>query len=225
MAEKKAAPRKAAPKSKAQLNAERRLAEAAVRVREEVGKIADGRNVDDLEVTDASEWKKATRETKLLLPSGNVCLVTNPGITSFVMQGLIPNSLMPTVMQAIEKGQGVSSSKLRETIEKPEMLNDMMAMMDNVVVCCVIRPTILPMPTFDAKDFQEGKCSEEQLGQTAPSKKERQKLYVDEVDLLDRQFIFQWVVGGTRDLDKFREQSSALVAELQAGEGMGEAAQ
>lgn len=197
-AKKSTAKKKAGPKSKAALNAERKLKEkvsAIVREREDFGA--------DLEVTEASEWKGKLdlAGTKLPLPSGNVCLIRNPGLGVFIEQGLIPNSLLPIVEKAIGEGKGIAPKQAKELAADPEMLKDMGRLTNEVVCYCVLKPVVLPVPTKAQEDDPE-------------PERDPNALYVDELDLTDKMFIFQWVVGGTRDTERFREQSADAVAAL-----------
>lgn len=196
----KKAPAKRVQKSKAQLNAEGKI-------KQEVAKLVAGRSQDDLEVTDASAWKgrRETAGTKVPLPSGNVCLARNPGIHVFIEQGMIPNNLLPVIQEALNEGKGISPKKVKEASADIDMLRDMVAMADAVVVYCVLKPEINAVPETEAQ-------------------RDSDLFYVDEMDFDDKMFIFQWALGGTKALDRFREESSAAVVALDAGEDMDETA-
>lgn len=172
----------------------------------------------DLEVTDISTWKKSAEVegTKLLLPSGNVCLARNPGMSAFLEQGLIPNGLMPIVDEAINAGKGLSPAKTEELSRDPRMLGDVVLFANRVLVHTVIQPPVLMPPTWDEDDINEGKVASSELGMIAPTKKDAGLLYADEVVIEDRMFILQWVVGGTQDLERFREQSAAALEGMAA---------
>jgi len=151
------------------------------------------------EVTSAKQWKKKTSKgTPLVVPSGNTCLVRTPGMQVFIKQGLIPNSLMPIVQEAMSKGRAPKNMEL-DTNKNPELLNEMMDLMDAVTVYCVIEPKVAPEPA-------EGVVRDEDT------------LYVDEVDFNDKMFIFQYAVGGTSDLAKFREELSEHMEAVPTGE-------
>jgi hypothetical protein len=136
------------------------------------------------QVTSAQAWKKAASEgTPLTVPSGNTCLVRLPGMEVFVRKGLIPNSLMPIVQEAMAKGRAPQNMNVEAN---PKMLEEMMDLMDAVTVYCVLEPKVASTPA-------DGQARDENI------------LYVDEVDFNDKLFIFQVAVGGTSDLEKFRE--------------------
>lgn len=146
--------------------------------------------------TAASAWKKKTLEgTLLVVPSGHQCLVRAPGMEAFIRQGFIPNSLMPIVTEAMKKGKPPSDMELN--MEDPEVLGQLMDVFDDVLCYCMIQPSVLPPPVIDTPQ-----------GQIVAPIEERnpEQLYSDEVDFQDKVFIFQWAVGGTADLEKFRQQ-------------------
>jgi len=144
--------------------------------------------------TTASAWKaKSVEGTPLVVPSGNTCLVRAPGLQVFIKQGMIPNSLLPIVNDAIKKGS-VPTNDDFNIQDDPEMLNEMMELMDAVTVYCVVEPAVEAMPVDDE-------------GEPIPfSQRDPDTLYVDEVDFTDKIFIFQYAVGGSADLAKFRKE-------------------
>ena len=50
-------------------------------------------------------------------------------------------------------------------------------------------------------------------------------LYADVVDLEDKQFIFQWAIGGVSDVNKFRDELAATVGAVQPGEDMADSSE
>lgn len=156
------------------------------------------KNTGAPQVTSASAWKKQTSAgTPLVVPSGNTCLVRTPGMQVFVRRGMIPNSLMPIVQEAIQKGKPPSNKALNLE-QTPEMLEEMMEVMDNVTIYCVVEPKVAPAPADDEE-------------------RDENILYVDEVDFMDKLFIFQYAVGGTADLEKFRKESGFDMGAVSAG--------
>lgn len=154
-------------------------------------------------VTSASEWKKASRGTPLRVPSGNTCLVKVLGMEAFLQQGMIPNSLMRYITGALAKGKPPSQQPEFLSLEtlNPAELEEIIGLFNNVVVAVVIEPKVYPVPP-------EGEAKDDQL------------LYVDEVAFDDKVFIFQYAVGGTRDLEKFRSELTADVEAVQDGTGV-----
>lgn len=137
--------------------------------------------------TSANQWKKATA-IELTLPSGNVALCRRPGLKAFIVSGKVPNTLMPMMKGALA-GQKLDPSKMEIT---EDMVADMVQLLDIVVVDCVIEPNVRPVPVGGAE-------------------RDPEELYIDEVDDEDKNFIFQWAVGGTADIEKFREQTRTVL--------------
>lgn len=189
----------AAQKAKAKsLTAKRKVEKAAAEV------AAAREAAKDLDVTSADAWQSSTVDerdpVKLMLPSGNVCLAVNPGLEAFIEQGMIPNELMPIVMRAVNEGKGMNGDEVAELGKDPQMLRSVLTLTNAVVCHTVLEPKVNPVP-------EDGKRT-------------KGLLYIDQVDLEDKFFILQWVVGGTRDLERFREQQAALVGDVPAGEAV-----
>jgi len=163
-------------------------------------------------VTSAKNWKSSARTpVELELPSGNICLAINKGMRVFLEEGKIPNSLMEIVTKSIEGAEGKTTkgqAAMAEAAEDPKMLADMIVMIDNALVMCVVEPVIMPMPTqvIDDKEVIDESVKDPDL------------LYVDEVDMEDKMFIFQWCVGGTDSVEKFREEFAGTLADVPSGE-------
>lgn len=161
----------------------------------------------DIQPTPVSSWKKATGDiVPLELPSGNVARVRAPGMQSFIKSGVIPNSLLEIVTKQLEKGkkrEDVDLEKLtQELIDDPQKgLQDILSLVDAVTVECVVEPRVYPAPGQDEERVED-------------------KLYVDEVDHEDKFFIFNFAVGGTRNLDKFRSELASSVELVQSGESV-----
>jgi hypothetical protein len=110
----------------------------------------------------------------------------------FLNEGLIPNTLLPLVSDALSKGKAPSQRQIADTMSM-EKLRDMATLFDAVTVYCVVEPKVHPVPP-------NGEERDDEL------------LYVDEIDFDDKVFIFQFAVGGTRDVEAFRKELSAYVA-------------
>lgn len=160
------------------------------------------------EVTSASAWKgKVTKKPHPLeLPSGNTCLVKRVGMESFLQTGMMPNSLMGMVQGALDKAKSGGQVKpddeaamMSEITNDPAKMADMFALMDAVVIDCVVEPKVSPIPDDDEE-------------------RDEDTLYIDEVDLNDRMFIFNYVSGGSADLERFRDETAERLALGEAGD-------
>lgn len=170
--------------------------------------------------TDAQNWKKKDDAVlhDLLLPSGNTCLVRRPGVQAFITGGMVPNSLLSMLTPVFEEAEKagkegreldtkLEDSTRAELLNDPTRLTDVLTLVDSVTLYCVVKPTVLEVPVWTNEDDVEP----ELIGKPALAKKDPEKLYVDEVDLEDKMFIFQYAVGGTKDLEPFREATSGNV--------------
>lgn len=157
-------------------------------------------------VTTVTAWKAAAKGTEVEVPSGNVALLRRVDPRIFMKTGRIPNSLLKIVNQAIS-GKEPDLDKLAEEVgEDPTMLIDMMTMMDDICVEAVVQPKVSPVP---------------------PGGEERDDsvLYVDEVDMDDKMFIFNWAVGGSSDLERFRQEQGTMLGRVRAVAGDGSPAE
>lgn len=157
------------------------------------------------EISTASSWKKTSPVAaphEIEVPSGNVCLAKRPGMGAFLTAGLIPNSLMPIVSKAME-GKGVSdkqlSGEMSRIMQDPTKIQEMFDLVDAVVIHVVVQPEMLPKPEHEEMRHPD-------------------KLYVDEVDEEDKLFLFNWAVGGTSDLERFRAEQAELLEPVSPGE-------
>jgi len=149
-------------------------------------------------VTSKAQWRKANESHELEVPSGNVALVRRPGMQAFLAEGIIPNSLLPLVEEAMKSGQAPDLSGIELTVER---IQEMMRLYDSVALFCVVQPELTEVPP-DGEPRDEA------------------NLYVDDIELDDKIFIFQWAVGGTSDLAKFREEQDAALASVRSGAGV-----
>lgn len=159
--------------------------------------------------TTKNTWKRKRGE-ELDLPSGNVALVKRPGMEAFLTEGLIPDSLMPLVNQAISTGKGLPPEKLNEMAKDPNFVTEMMDSMDRVLTKVVVEPKVLWHKRLDG----------ETLVIIPEEERDEDYVYSDDVDFEDKSFIFNYAVGGTRDLERFREEAGASLDAVQDVDGV-----
>lgn len=154
--------------------------------------------------TSTSEWKRTAQGMPLEVPSGNTALVRPVGMEVFMRQGIIPNSLRPMITEAL-KGKDLNEAlKLDDITEK--QVEEMIELFDAVTVFCVKEPVVSAVPRNED-------------GTPVPlDERDPDKLYVDEVDFDDKQFIFNFVVGGTRDVESFRKEQAELLERVRPSE-------
>lgn len=131
----------------------------------------------------------------LEMPSGQLAQVRRPGpqglITAGVIQsmdsltGIVKNDLIP----AAEGKPKVDASKV---LKDPKALAEMTHMIDKIVCHCVVQPKVEMTPN-DVTRRKPG------------------VVYADMIDLTDKVFIMNFGMGGSKDLERFRQESEAAV--------------
>lgn len=150
------------------------------------------------QVTSVEEWKSGTRGSPLRVPSGKTVIARNPGMHTFLEKGMIPNSLLNIVQEAVSKGKKASVKTMEVDEQK---LKDMLELTDAICIDVIVEPKV-----------HTNKNAE---GEIIPyEERDDSKLYVDEIDVDDKMFIFQFAVGGTRDLERFRKESAQVMGDL-----------
>lgn len=158
------------------------------------------------QVSTAKGWKKKGEAIELPLPSENVCLVKRPGLAQLLADDILPDLLTPIAQQAIAQGQsgeGVSAEQSRKMMEdllaKENGLQSMFDAFARVTAHCVVEPKA-------AYHRREVDGNWEVI---PDDERDEDFLYTDTVDLDDQMFIFNYVVGGSKDLVRFREELGA----------------
>lgn len=159
------------------------------------------------------------------LPSGKTARVRNRGMKAFLRLGVIPNSLLSIIEEALAKGQPPDMEKLKDDNGNLPLatVDDMYTLMDAVAVDCFVEPRVYAVPTQE--DLMEYNIvnPEDELERPEDLRKD-ELLYVDELDDEDKMFIFQWVTGGTRDVARFRRELEADLAAVPGVKNVGGAA-
>jgi len=181
---------------------------------------------EELKISTVGDFKKRISAV-VELPSGAVVKLKNPGgLRVFMGKGKIPNSLLPIISQALDRGttEGMGeelAQKLKDG--DTELLDDMNQMMDSVTLMAVVEPPILPVPTQADVEENNRRFPEAPVEDPEDLRSE-DLLYVDEFPDEDKQFIFAWITSGVKDLETFRAQQRAGVDSLSAMHGTEDAA-
>lgn len=137
-----------------------------------------------------------TDATELLLPSGNTCLVKRPGVQGLIKAGLLDSLDSLTSIVQVEHIDANDPKKMAAAVSKmaadPARINEALDVVDKAVCFAVVAPKVF-MPPPDGETRMED------------------AVYADDVDEEDKMFIFQFLVGGTRDVESFRKESQAML--------------
>lgn len=163
-------------------------------------------------IATAEDFRNRNRAT-LEMPSGLVVKLRNPGgLRAFIGGGTIPNSLLPMIEGALNKGTAPDVKQLMKKNGKidPDMVIDMVEMMDRIAVACMVEPRLLPVPTQADLAEYNARNPENQLEPVNIDLiRDERYLYADELPDDDKQFIFSWISSGVTDLETFRQQTES----------------
>lgn len=186
--------------------------------------------------TSAKDWLLSRRGTPIEVPSGNVALLRRPGPEMFFKAGMIPDALTGIANEAVRDKQGLRPEKFKDLATDTDMLPQMMLLIDSAAVEATVEPPlrhnpscIAPLPgspdvVCEAPESDRIHADEKSKdyhrfieGERIPEdQRDPEFLYCSEVDFADKVFIFQYAVGGSADLARFREEYTELVDGLQA---------
>jgi hypothetical protein len=140
----------------------------------------------------------------LTVPSGQICLVRRPGLDALMAEGLLGDldSLTQIVNSAhIERVNGKDTVNAQSMLKDVKSIENVIHLVNKVVCATVVQPPVF-MPPNDVTLRKNG------------------VIYADSVDINDKMFIFQYVLGGTADLERFRQQSQDAMGGVEALEGV-----
>lgn len=155
-------------------------------------------------IASAKTWKRAVDEP-VTLPSGNVVRLKRPGPTAMIQNGMLPDALMNVVSESISSKQGLSKESQTALLEDNERLIEMLDALDQTVPKVMVDPKCAYHRNESGEDIPEDERDDDVV-------------YTDYIDLDDKMFIFQFAIGGTRDADRFREESASALGNLADGE-------
>lgn len=194
----KRAPRRATPDAYVNATDERKLSGIAAKRAQLRGE--DGPQVDPYAPTVWGTQEASGSLVDLVLPSGQVCLAQRPGPEGLMAAGLLNDlDMIATVLPKVSGGKG-ETFDASQLMKNRVMMKQAMDLMNRVTVHVVIKPELHDEPDN-------------------PADREPGKIYPSSVSMEDKSFLFNWAVGGTRDLAKFRREFTESVASVDAGEG------
>lgn len=150
----------------------------------------------------------------LTVPSGALCQVRRPGPVGLIKAGLLDDmDILGSIVQTdhVDRAEGRAPSsqedeKTKQLRQAQELMQDKdkllkaTSIIEGVVCHCVVQPEIRMVPLDTERDPEA--------------------VYVDSVDFEDQVFIFQYVMGGTADLESFRTEFGEAVGSLAAQQGV-----
>lgn len=196
----------------------------------EAGRTTGGPEAGGATVTSIAELRARAMGELLRMPSGLVARVRRPGMIALLQGGVIPNSLLPLVEKGLEAGahgQTISREEIAKGID-PTMITEMMELFDVITAFVVAEPRLRPNPQKcdacgsikdmvstgpDAGHEHEWRELPEHEWPVKHPTTGEELAYVAWVPFEDKEFIFNFAVGGTRDVERFQQDKQAASVE------------
>lgn len=177
-------------------------------------------------ITSVADWKAKATGSKgidIELPSGNVAKIKPIAITKLVEMDIFPDSLEQIISEKTRvgdkeeiKAKAPDEEQARATLSSPKDLSKLMQSVDRITAIAVVEPKVL----LGLENIETDPDKPARWEDIPDEDRDEDALYTDEVDLEDKMFIFQFCVGGTSDLERFREQFGAGLGTLGNGESL-----
>lgn len=133
--------------------------------------------------------------------------------------------------------EAIDPEMLKKFLESEGAIQDIFSSFDRITEMCVISPKVLwhmrkvvdstghwvvdDKGKVQYEEIPEDERLSDELPEDHPNYREEPPIYTDEIDIDDKTFIFNFVVGGTRDVESFREEYGDALADVQPREDVG----
>lgn len=162
---------------------------------------------------------------ELTCPSGQTCLAKRTGLEGLMYSGqlLKLDSLTSMVdkkhVRRVRGGKGVEDA---DEIDAKSLMGDPNAIKTIIRLADALLPEILVEPRV-AIHYTINDEDEEEVIPTED--REPGMVYTDQIDYIDKMFLMNYGMAGTRDAERFRGESGALVGHVLPSEAMARPAQ
>lgn len=171
---------------------------------------------ENLTPTPATQWKGKVQVegADVELPSGNVARVKQLSPQAFLASGLIPDPLSAIIRKAINSKQGLPPKAVEALTDDPKKLNDALELFDRVTAFVVVEPQVLMPPKctvckeYFNVDARHSDNNRDDYHTYNEGPRNPDLLYVDQVDMQDKMYIFEWCLGSVKSLEPFRQQDA-----------------
>lgn len=167
----------------------------------------------------ATQGKSSQQPVFLKMPSGQTCYALKIGMDGMISAGILTegDDLLKVAGEEhlVKKGGHLKkggkpdvSVNALSLLKDPAALGRVVMLVDRALPIIVTEPVVLPhfRDVTNAGGTTTQKITLEERDPSA--------VYTDYIDLQDKMYLFNWAVGGTGDLETFRTESDAAVADL-----------
>lgn len=153
----------------------------------------------------------------LEMPSGQLAQVRRPGVQQLIAIGVLENAdgLSAIVdKKHIKRVKGKAEIDGQSLLKDPKNILNLMQMVDKITARMVVRPAVRePFVEYE----EDGQTKRRPL---RDEEREQGVVYTDNIEFTDRMFIFQFAVGGSADLNQFRERFESALGSMEAQQGV-----
>lgn len=170
---------------------------------------------------------------EITIPSGDLVLARRIGPTEMIKSGMLTKvDVLSAIVQSdhIDRVDGrtepqspaererAQAAEIAEMMKDPTKLLSAMEVIDDIAILVVVEPKVypVPVPIPDPGGMIDPDTNEPMM--VLPDRIIGQ-IYVDSIPWDDKMFLFQWTLGGTTDLEAFREGLGAGMDAVSAEQG------
>lgn len=147
----------------------------------------------------ATTWSTSPYDD-VTMPSGQLAQVRKPGIQRLIGDGLLDSAdtLSALVDQKhIKRVKGKPEVDGASLIKDPKNMLAVLDLVDKIVEHMIVQPTVKRPVMIDSVDETKNRP-------LLDNEREEDVVYTDAIDMGDRMFIFQYALGGSSDVERFR---------------------
>lgn len=147
----------------------------------------------------------------LTTPSGQTCRAKRLGMVGIVESGLLGDADTLTAfvdskhVKRVRGGKGPDRDEINvaSLMQDPDELKRVIMLVDRATPHIVVEP-VVRLHFTDEKDGSTLRIPD--------AAREAGVVYTDQIGFEDKMFLFNWAVGGTADVERFRSESNDAVA-------------
>jgi hypothetical protein len=168
----------------------------------------------------------------LVVPSGATCRARRAALEDMMAMGVLPQLDRLTALvdqkhiKRVNKGSAAITPEdeqldVASLTKDPKSLMAVVTMADRIIEYSVLEPKLVR----PVKRDDQGQPVTDAQGNDVPLPDEDRvpgTVYTDTVQMDDKMFLFNWTIGGSSDLDRFRAERDAAVGNSRDVQGTGE---